>query len=95
MQIGYARSMTPAAKKATYADLEAVPSNLIAEILGGVLCTQPRPASRHARADVYGDVPAEVPAEVELVMGPSVSKPPHSSASLWAMLRTNVPCRPE
>ena len=50
MRISYARGMTPTAKKATYADLEAVPSNLIAEILGGVLYTQPRPASRHARA---------------------------------------------
>ena len=42
--------MTTAAKKATYADLEAAPPNVIAEILGGVLYTQPRPASRHALA---------------------------------------------
>ena len=37
-------------KQATYADLEAVPSNLVAEILGGGLVTHPRPAPRHAAA---------------------------------------------
>ena len=35
---------------ATYADLEAVPPHLVAEILGGQLVTHPRPAPRHARA---------------------------------------------
>jgi Uma2 family endonuclease len=40
----------PARRRATYEDLLAVPAHLIAEILGGVLHTQPRPASRHARA---------------------------------------------
>lgn len=51
MQIGYAEPMTATAKKgASYADLEAVPANRVAEILDGVLYTQPRPASRHARA---------------------------------------------
>ncbi len=39
-----------APKRATYADLQAVPDDQIAEILGGVLYTQPRPASRHAFA---------------------------------------------
>jgi Uma2 family endonuclease len=42
----------PAAKlrRATYADLEAVPSTKVAELIGGVLHVMPRPASRHARA---------------------------------------------
>ena len=39
-------------KPATYADLEAVPPNLVAEILYGRLVTHPRPAPRHARASV-------------------------------------------
>ncbi len=37
-----------AKKHATYADLEAVPPNLVAEILGGTLVTHPRPAPKHA-----------------------------------------------
>lgn len=36
-----------AKKYATYADLEAVPSNLVAEILGGELVVQSRPAPKH------------------------------------------------
>ncbi|MCL2777658.1 MAG: Uma2 family endonuclease, partial [Polyangiaceae bacterium] len=35
---------------ATYADLEALPPNMVGEILHGVLYAFPRPASRHARA---------------------------------------------
>lgn len=35
---------------ATYADLEAVPSHLVAEILDGELFTQPRPSPRHGAA---------------------------------------------
>lgn len=35
---------------ATYADLEAVPSHLIAEIINGELHTMPRPAPKHATA---------------------------------------------
>lgn len=35
---------------ATYEDLMAVPEHLVAEIIGGTLYTQPRPAPRHARA---------------------------------------------
>jgi Uma2 family endonuclease len=43
--------MSKALKKdATYADLCAVPDNLVAEILGGELYASPRPASPHARA---------------------------------------------
>jgi Uma2 family endonuclease len=34
---------------ATYADLEAVPPNLVAEILYGKLVTHPRPTGRHGR----------------------------------------------
>ena len=40
----------PAKKLATYADLEAVPPNLVAEIIYGSLETHPRPATRHAAA---------------------------------------------
>jgi Uma2 family endonuclease len=39
-----------ARKAATYADLQAVPSNRVAEIIEGVLETHPRPTPRHARA---------------------------------------------
>lgn len=37
-------------RRATYADLEAVPEHKVAEILGGVLYVFPRPAIPHARA---------------------------------------------
>ena len=37
-------------KPATYADLEAVPPNLVAEILFGTLVTHPRPILDHAEA---------------------------------------------
>ncbi|WP_437747136.1 Uma2 family endonuclease [Sorangium sp. So ce302] len=36
--------------RATYADLEAVPSNKVAELVRGTLHVFPRPAPRHARA---------------------------------------------
>jgi Uma2 family endonuclease len=39
-----------ATRPATYSDLEAVPENLVAEIIEGVLETHPRPRPRHARA---------------------------------------------
>jgi Uma2 family endonuclease len=35
-------------RRATYADLEAVPSNMVAELIGGRLHVMPRPAPRHA-----------------------------------------------
>jgi Uma2 family endonuclease len=38
----------PAKRRATYADLEAVPAHLVAEIIDGELVTHPRPAPRHA-----------------------------------------------
>ncbi len=34
-------------KRATYADIEAAPEGVIAEIIDGELVTQPRPANRH------------------------------------------------
>jgi hypothetical protein len=37
-------------RRATYADLEAVPANKVAELIGGVLHVLPRPAPRHANA---------------------------------------------
>jgi len=40
----------PAKPRATYDDLLAVPDHLVAEIIGGILHTHPRPASLHARA---------------------------------------------
>ncbi len=35
-------------RRATYADLEAVPPNKVAELIGGTLHVVPRPAPRHA-----------------------------------------------
>ncbi len=40
----------PAKRQATYADLEAVPPHLVAEIIHGALVTHPRPSPRHASA---------------------------------------------
>jgi Uma2 family endonuclease len=40
----------PKTKPATYADLEALPPNVVGEILFGSLVTHPRPARRHAAA---------------------------------------------
>lgn len=40
----------PALRRATYADLEAVPPHLVAEIVDGVLETHPRPRFRHGAA---------------------------------------------
>ena len=37
-----------APRAATYADLEVVPPNLVAELLFGDLVIHPRPAPRHA-----------------------------------------------
>lgn len=41
---------SPAPRRATYSDLLAVPSRLIAELIGGDLHTQPRPGGPHAAA---------------------------------------------
>jgi Uma2 family endonuclease len=45
-------------RKATYADLEAVPPHLVAELVDGELYASPRPASPHARAQnsLYGEL---------------------------------------
>jgi len=40
----------PAKRRATYDDVVAAPNGLIAELIHGVLVTQPRPAVPHARA---------------------------------------------
>jgi Uma2 family endonuclease len=40
----------PAKRLATYADLEAVPPHLVAEIIHGALVTHPRPSPRHSIA---------------------------------------------
>jgi Uma2 family endonuclease len=40
----------PSRTPATYADLEKVPPHLVAEIIDGVLHTQPRPVRKHWRA---------------------------------------------
>lgn len=40
----------PAKRRATYDDLRAVPAHRVAEIVHGVLVTQPRPAAPHAQA---------------------------------------------
>jgi Uma2 family endonuclease len=42
----------PAKRVATYADLEAVPPHLVAEIIHGALVTHPRPSPRHSAAAV-------------------------------------------
>jgi Uma2 family endonuclease len=42
--------MADQTKSATYADLEAVPEHLVAEIIDGVVRTHPRPSPRHAAA---------------------------------------------
>lgn len=39
--------------RATYADLQAVPSTMVAELIDGVLHTHPRPAPRHSVASSY------------------------------------------
>jgi Uma2 family endonuclease len=40
----------PAKRRATYEDVLAAPKRLVAEVINGVLHTNPRPASPHARA---------------------------------------------
>jgi Uma2 family endonuclease len=40
----------PKPKRATYADIEALPPNVVGEIAFGVLHTHPRPAPKHVRA---------------------------------------------
>jgi hypothetical protein len=43
-------SMSRPTRPATDADIEALPPNVVGEILGGILHTHPRPALPHAHA---------------------------------------------
>lgn len=43
-------TQAPLPKRATYADLEGTPENMVAEILNGELVLSPRPAPKHANA---------------------------------------------
>jgi Uma2 family endonuclease len=101
--------MTTSAKTrkrpATYADLEAVPPNLVAEILGGELVTHPRPRPRHGIASAALGVELGGPfqkgggggpggwifiAEPELHFGENVVVP-----DLAAWRRERLPVMPE
>ena len=42
--------LKPKSRPATYADIEALPPNMVGQIIYGVLHAHPRPAPRHARA---------------------------------------------
>lgn len=44
----------PKARIASYAEIEALPPDIVGEILFGALHTHPRPAPRHARASAAG-----------------------------------------
>ena len=48
--MGLPAGTLPPPRRATYADLEAVPANQVAELIEGTLYVMPRPASRHASA---------------------------------------------
>lgn len=54
----HAPGMGGGKRKATYADLEAVPPHRVAELVDGELYVSPRPASPHARAAgwLYGEL---------------------------------------
>ncbi len=47
---GTLEGMERPSRPARYSDIEALPENVVGEILGGVLYTHPRPASPHAAA---------------------------------------------
>jgi hypothetical protein len=40
----------PAQRRASWADLEALPSNVVGELIRGVLYAMPRPRARHQAA---------------------------------------------
>jgi Uma2 family endonuclease len=42
--------LAPKHKRATYADIEALPANMVGQVLYGALHAHPRPAPKHARA---------------------------------------------
>ena len=48
----------PKIRPATYADLEALPSNVVGEIVYGVLHAHPRPSPKHSRA--AGELQSEI-----------------------------------
>ena len=48
--MGSPAAKIPPPRRATYADLEAVPANQVAELIKGSLHVMPRPAPRHANA---------------------------------------------
>jgi len=50
MEHGSVSDVSAPRRRATYADLVAVPEHLVAEIVDGELITSPRPASPHALA---------------------------------------------
>lgn len=89
---------------ATYADIEALPPNVVGEILFGVLHTHPRPAPRHARASSILGVELGGPFdrgrggaggwiildEPELHLGPHVIVP-----NLAGWRRERLPCLPD
>ncbi|MBS0244063.1 MAG: Uma2 family endonuclease [Proteobacteria bacterium] len=50
-------------RAATYADIEALPANMVGEIIFGVLHTHPRPAPRHAKAQYSIQLELGVPFE--------------------------------
>ncbi|MCC6619801.1 MAG: hypothetical protein IT385_01020 [Deltaproteobacteria bacterium] len=43
-------TLAPTKKRATFADLEDTPENMVAELIDGVIYLSPRPAPRHANA---------------------------------------------
>ena len=48
--MGSSAAKLPPPRRATYADLEAVPANQVAELIEGTLYVMPRPAPRHTTA---------------------------------------------
>lgn len=93
-----------AERRATYADLEAVPDHLVAEIIDGVLETHPRPRPRHAIATARLSGEHDRPfgrgrgapggwifmVEPELHLGPQVVVP-----DLAGRRRSRMPTEPE
>ena len=59
-------------RRATYADLEAVPPHLVAEILNGELVTHPRPTGRHSRVHtrLIGQLVGHFEHGAEILHGP-------------------------
>ena len=91
-------------KRATYADIEAAPEGLVAEIIGGILVSHPRPAPRHSltfialagqltgpfQFDEYGPGGWVFLAEPELRLGENIVVP-----NLAAWRRERMPSTPD